>query len=120
MVIQASAANSKFITIISDIYYGEQKTMAGFFGLFGSKTKYVDESTQDNEPSQNGEGFFLGKDDASSMGNPEYIRKSMAKKKAPGNDSKSSPTTTSSESSRRPVDTNMDIFRKMARDIKKK
>lgn len=96
--------------------------MAGFFGLFRSKTKYVDESTEVNDKTPRGDAFYLSDDEANSLGNPEFIRKSL-KKKGSGTsgitESKASPTTTPSDRSRRSVDTNMDIFRKMAKDIKK-
>lgn len=95
--------------------------MAGFFGLFRNKTKYVDEPTDVNDDTQKSDAFYLSDDDAKSMGNPEYIRKSMKKKetKPSVNDSKSSIPKPSSVNTNRSVDTNMDVFRKMAKDIKK-
>lgn len=93
----------------------------GFFGLFGNKTRYVDEPNTDDEQLKKGDAFYLSSDDANSMGNPEYMRKAMKKKdtKPSVNDSKSSFTKPSNVNSNRSVDSNMDIFRKMAKDIKK-
>lgn len=93
----------------------------GFFGLFGNKTKYVDEPNSTDDQSQNKDAYYLSDDDAKSLGNPEYIRKSMKKKTTPSsvNNNGANSTTSSSVKSNRSVDTNMDIFRKMAKEIKK-
>ncbi len=48
--------------------------MAGFFGLFGSKTKYVDEEGTTQEVQESSESFFLSPDDAKSFGNIDYMR----------------------------------------------
>lgn len=89
--------------------------MAGFFGLFRNKTKYVDEPTDVNDKTQKEDSFYLSDDDAKSLG------KSMKKKetKPSVNDSKSSFTKPSSVNRNRSVDSNMDVFRKMAKEIKK-
>lgn len=49
--------------------------MAGFFGLFGGKTKYVDEPTPEVEDKEKQEAFFLEPDDAKTLGNVEFMRK---------------------------------------------
>lgn len=122
-----------------------------FFGLFGNKTKYVDEPDNENNTLDNKESFFLSSDDAKTFGNLEYMRKSLKIRRTfpktkngkgaeiikeissmqinKSSGSMSSPTpkiepqstaqNTSSNNKRRSVDTNMDIFRKMAREIKK-
>lgn len=94
--------------------------MAGFFGLFRSKTKYIDEPNSGDESASSQDSFYLGDDDAKSLGNPEYIRKAMARKKTTEKPSSSIKSETiSSNNVKRSVDTNMDVFRKMAKDIKK-
>jgi hypothetical protein len=51
--------------------------MAGFFGLFGSKTKYVDEPTPvAGETEKENEAFFLEPDQAKTLGNIDYMRES--------------------------------------------
>lgn len=51
--------------------------MAGFFGLFGGKTKYVDEPTPVTEkPKKKEEAFFLESDQAKTLGNIDYMRQS--------------------------------------------
>jgi len=50
--------------------------MAGFFGLFGSKTKYVDEENNNEEQQASKESFFLSPDDAKTYGNIDYMRTS--------------------------------------------
>ncbi|ACB49371.1 unknown [Crocosphaera subtropica ATCC 51142] len=121
--------------------------MAGFFGLFsGRKAKFVDE--QDNTPSQpqKKEAFFLDNDSAKTLGDTEFMRKpitirrtfarggelvqdisSLEKKKAGSNsvvsnkskETSASQGTTSVNSDRRKSDTSMDMFRNMARNMKK-
>jgi len=92
----------------------------GFFGLFGNKTKYVDEPDSTDNSSQNKDAFYLSDDDAKSLGNPEYIRKSMKKKETTsGVNNSANSTTSAGVKANRSVDTNMDIFRKMAKEIKK-
>jgi hypothetical protein len=124
--------------------------MAGFFGLFGSKAKYLEEVTEQDRkpPTQKGEAYFLDADEAKSFGNIEFMRKSntirrtfpkigesikdissMQKNSSNGNGI--APISTSSngtkpatpanqpQTERRSGDSSMDMFRKMARDIKK-
>ncbi len=122
--------------------------MAGFFGLFsGRKAKFVDEP--DNTPAQpqKKEAFFLDNDSAKTLGDTEFMRKpitirrtfakggelvqeisSMEKKKAgrnnmtPSNKGKETTTsqgTASANTERRKADSSMDMFRNMARDMKK-
>lgn len=121
--------------------------MAGFFGLFsGRKAKFVDEP--DNTPAQpkKKEAFFLDNDSAKTFGNTEFMRKpltirrtfagggelvqeisSMEKKKVGNNNiasNKSKENTTSqgttpANTERRKADSSMDMFRNMARDMKK-
>jgi hypothetical protein len=121
--------------------------MAGFFGLFNSKTKYVDEADTDNSS----EEFFLEPDEAKSLGNVEYMRKaSVIKKTFPKtlsqeggelirevsslseskvSSEQNAPTSPgktegiipagSANIERRNPDDSMDIFRNMARELKK-
>ena len=50
--------------------------MAGFFGLFRSKTKYVDEpDNKSSSPSEESEAFFLSGDEAKTLGNLDFMRK---------------------------------------------
>lgn len=128
--------------------------MAGFFGLFGGKTKYVDgngnDSQADNGKSQ--EAFFLNPDDAKTLGNIDYMRKSYKIRRTfpktksnqvtefiqeissidkisgqpvqPTSSQVSEPkseTPSQSQSTpvRRGADSSMDMFRNMAREIKK-
>ena len=49
--------------------------MAGFFGLFGRNTKYVDEPTPEVPEPEKQEAFFLEPDDAKTLGNVEFMRK---------------------------------------------
>lgn len=126
--------------------------MAGLFGLFGKKTKYVDEpDTNVSQDSDNKEAFFLQPDEAKTLGNIEFMRKPNIIKrtfaKRPGGkqvetvkeissmkatnvesgvtpmqstESKveASPET-SAKDDRRSSDNSMDMFRQMARDMKK-
>lgn len=126
--------------------------MAGLFGIFGGKPRYIDEiasSTSASEEKQ--EAFFLEPDEAVSLGNVEFMRKPKTikhtfpktlsgpagetikavssvqevKLKTDGssNGSNLSPDPVSPPSSvndeRRSSDNNLDMFRKMARDLKK-
>jgi hypothetical protein len=127
--------------------------MAGFFGLFGGKTKYVDEVNDyaDSTP-QSKEAFYLSNDEAKTFGNIDFMRKpntikrsfpktlnskkgkeivrsissveenavdtSVVQPKSISNGNGSS-NTSSVNTERRSVDSNLDMFRKMARDIKK-
>jgi hypothetical protein len=128
--------------------------MAGFFGLFGGKTKYVDEPTPvAEEPDKKEEAFFLEPDQAKTLGNIDYMRQpnkirhtfpktlrseggaaawevsSMEKKRVAETDSSASATpevkpqtpspSTPASAERRTADSSMDMFRKMAKEIKK-
>lgn len=123
--------------------------MAGFFGLFGKKTKYVDETDNGiGEEAENKEAFFLQPDDAKSFGNIEFMRKPNTiqrsfPKTLKGKGAKVIRQVSSIEtngngaieavnfakpdskaeipvnSDRRSTDTNLDMYRKMARDLKK-
>ncbi|ELS00001.1 hypothetical protein [Gloeocapsa sp. PCC 73106] len=102
--------------------------MAGFFGLFGGKTKYIDGNDNQANDKDNQEAFFLNSDDAKTLGNMELMRKSPKTKKTfsqPGKTTNSVESTASSENqpkttpNRSSVDPSMDLFRKMAREIKK-
>lgn len=129
--------------------------MAGFFGLFGKKTKYVDDPTPvAPDPKENNEAFFLDSDSAKTLGNidfmrnPKVIRRSFPKtlkgKEADAVTSISSLSVQSlsakevvAQSSvfeengqgtakspdplteRKQADSSLDVFRQMAKDIKK-
>ena len=131
--------------------------MAGFFGLFKSKTKYVDESDteSENKPKSqaNTEDFYLKPDDAKSLGDIDFMRKPIRIKRTfakvrgqetpelvqdissvektltgqgasptptakyqPGQSAPPAPETSKRSSS----DSSMDMFRNMAKDLKKK
>ena len=47
--------------------------MAGFFGLFGNKTKYVDEPMDLSAPEPK-EAFYLEPDDAKTLGDIDFMR----------------------------------------------
>ena len=143
--------------------------MAGFFGLFGGKTKYVDETITDNtdntdntdsavRASDQKENFFLSSDDAKTLGDINFMRqsktvkKTFAKSKSGGggeliqeisslgkvkksinqasqsiSNSSSTPTkkstpinkTSEEAKERRRSDSSMDMFRNMAKDLRK-
>ncbi len=146
--------------------------MAGFFGLFNSKTKYVDEAETNEGSAAPSEDFFLSPDEAKSLGDLDYMRKpitirrtfpktlsnktterirqisSLEETKVSGNQvvqqaqqSISQPKTTqptqpaaattakpevaqptqpaAASTERRSPDSNMDMFRNMARELKK-
>jgi hypothetical protein len=57
----------------------EAKTMAGFFGLFGGRTKYVGEPDPATETK---EAFFLEPDAAKSLGDVEFMRKPITIKRS--------------------------------------
>ena len=57
----------------------EAKTMAGFFGLFGGRTKYVGEPDPVTETK---EAFFLEPDAAKSLGDVEFMRKPITIKRS--------------------------------------
>jgi hypothetical protein len=58
--------------------------MAGFFGLFAGKAKYIEEvSEADRQISkEKRDAFFLDSDDAKSFGNAEYMRKPITIKRS--------------------------------------
>jgi hypothetical protein len=94
--------------------------MAGFFGLFGSKSKYIDEVTeQDRDRSNNeGEAYFLDSDEAKSLG--KKIKDKGVTPTGPNASENKSATQANQAQTKRPsTDSSMDMFRKMAREIKK-
>lgn len=128
--------------------------MAGLFGLFGKRTKYVDEVDNTPQPKpEKKEAFFLETDEAQSLGNAEYMRTpiqikrsfpktlnspgsevvkeisatEIKKVKANGQPVKettvtppaAAPQVTPVNNDRRSSDNNLDMFRQMAKDIKK-
>ncbi len=128
--------------------------MAGLFGLFGKKARYVEDIEANPSPqSEKKEAFFLESDDAKSLGNAEYMRtpikikrsfpktvnseggevvkevSAMEVKKIQANgqpapsaktDSALSPAnSTPVNGDRRSSDNSLDMFRQMAKDLKK-
>ncbi|MGK7898050.1 MAG: hypothetical protein AB4372_31650 [Xenococcus sp. (in: cyanobacteria)] len=121
--------------------------MAGFLGLFsGRKAKFVDQQDTTPVQPQKKEAFFLDNDAAKTLGDTEFMRKpitikrtfakggelvqeisSLEKKKAGSNNitpkqvqsNNNSQSTTPVNTERRQADTSMDMFRDMARNIKK-
>lgn len=121
--------------------------MAGFFGLFGNKTRYIDEPDQgDNQPEAKKEPFYLSSDESKSFGDIDYMRKSFNIKKTFPKTKSSQSTNVASQStytqkpkppqeneyeslgkeikkepnsSRRTSDPNLDMFRNMAKQMKK-
>ena len=127
--------------------------MAGLFGLFGKKAKYVEE-IDPNAPTETvkKEAFFLETDDAKSLGNAEYMRtpvqikrsfpktlnsqgaevvkevSAMEAKKIQANGepspAKQAPPTgpvstpIPANDDRRSKDNSLDVFRKMAKELK--
>jgi hypothetical protein len=125
--------------------------MAKFLGLFGGKTKYVDETeTNPSTSTEESDSFYLSADEAKTLGNIDFMRQSqtikhtfpktkssqgseivqeisaLEKTKVTGNaktsakaKSESQPRETEVKSERRSADSSMDMFRQMAREIKK-
>ncbi|UAJ71656.1 hypothetical protein IQE94_10950 [Synechocystis sp. PCC 7339] len=128
--------------------------MAGLFGLFGKKARYVEDiETNPSAQPEKKEAFFLETDDAKSLGNAEYMRtpikikrsfpktlnsqggevvkevSAMEVKKiqangqaAPSTATDSAPYPTNSppvNDDRRSSDNSLDMFRQMAKDLKK-
>jgi hypothetical protein len=121
--------------------------MAGFFGLFsGRKAKFVDEPDTTPVQPQNKKAFFLSNDEAKTLGDTKFMRtpitikrtfakggslvqeiSSMEKRKVGDNgvaNMKGKETTAyqqpeSVNAERRQNDSSMDMFRDMARSIKK-
>lgn len=100
---------------------GVRASMAGFFGLFKSKSKYIDEVTEkDREPpNQKGEAYFLETDEAKSLGK-KMKDKEVTPTKSNSTESKPAIQANPSQTKRPSTDSNLDMFRKMAREIKKK
>ena len=103
--------------------------MAGFFGLFGNKTKYVDDTNQEDSSPQEEKKppFFLTSDESKTMGNIDFMRSPISgkkkEKKTESNPSEIKPSDTNngstSRGSRSSSDPNLDMFRNMAKDIRK-
>ena len=127
--------------------------MAGLFGLFGKRTKYVDEVDNTPQPkAEKKEAFFLEADDAKSLGDVDYMRtplqikrsfpktlnsdgsevvkeiSAMEIKKVQANGqpqpevistTPTAPPVAPVNNERRSGDSNLDMFRQMAKDIKK-
>ena len=126
--------------------------MAGLFGLFGNKTKLVDEPDPVTPKAEKKEAFFLEPDQAQSLGDAEFMRtpittrrtfpktlsgkgaaivqevSSMSKKQTKEGEVPSISLNTSSlpesptepvKNERRTGDDSLDMFRKMAKDLKK-
>jgi hypothetical protein len=124
--------------------------MAGLFGFFGRKSKYIDDVTESDRQltTEKQDAFYLNADESKSFGNVEFMRKpitirrtfpktlsgegrefiqqvsSMEKAKSNGNEivpttNGKTASTSSDRSERRVLDSSMDMFRNMARDIKK-
>jgi hypothetical protein len=125
--------------------------MAGFFGLFGGKSKSIE--SENNGQSSRGSAFYLNADDAKSFGNIEFMRQATTTRRtfpktlnsaggelvqqvsstektklngfvakdatANGNGSKPATQSNQAQVERRSVDSSMDMFRKMAKDMKK-
>jgi hypothetical protein len=125
--------------------------MAGFFGLFGKKTKYVDDPTPyAAEAKESKEAFFLDVDSAKTLGDVEYMRKPKVIKRSfpktlkgkggesiksissmeiaevkensqPASElqSQSGVETNAVNGDRKRTDSSLDMFRQMAKDIRK-
>ena len=126
--------------------------MAGLFGLFGNKTKFVDEPDPVTPKAEKKEAFFLEPDQAQSLGDAEFMRtpittrrtfpktlsgkgaaivqevSSMSKKQTKEGEVPSISLNTSSlpesptepvKNERRTGDDSLDMFRKIAKDLKK-
>lgn len=127
--------------------------MAGLFGIFGGKTKFVDEPDPVTPDAEKKEAFFLEPDLAKSLGDAEFMRtpittrrtfpktlgskgaaivqevSSLSKKQTKEGEISSNPsknTVSLPESPTEPVknerrtgDDSLDMFRKMAKDLKK-
>lgn len=92
--------------------------MAGFFGLFRNKAKYIEEVTEeDRQSAQASESFFLDANEAKTIGknNSQSPKETTSQQILPKQTKKSEPE----NANRRMPDKNMDGFRKMACDMKK-
>lgn len=98
-------------------------------GLFGSKNQDAERKPESKQAKPNqkqkSEAYFLSSDDAKTFGNIEYMRQGMGEK----NSTASAPVESKPQQSerdreaqaqRRRADKNLDMFRNMAREIKKK
>ncbi|MDY6782544.1 MAG: hypothetical protein SW833_08350 [Cyanobacteriota bacterium] len=97
-------------------------TVAGFFGLFGKKTKYVDDADNSatSQDSQNNlDDFFLGDDDAKSLGNMEGMRSPNADVPQNGANEQTRSSGESTKSENRSTDSDMELWRNMARNLKR-
>ena len=104
----------------------------GLFGSFGSNKQKPEEPQKKQQPSQKTsqkkrEAYFLDSDAAKTFGNMESMRQGMGEKKDSSttssvepNQSQSSSQSQEAQTQRRRPDKNMDEFRNIARDIKKK
>lgn len=120
--------------------------MAGLFGLFGRKTKYVSDPTP--VAKEDKDAFFLDSDSAKTLGDIEFMRKSKVLKRsfpktlkgkgrevvkfvssmkvADVNENQTISAqpelpveTNGATSDRKRLDSSLDVFRKMARDLRK-
>jgi len=86
-----------------------------FFGLFGKKDKNKDSESKDS-------AYFLDQDSAKTYGNIEYMKTAKGYEikttSNPSIDPISQPKSEPTETTR--LDSSMDIFLKMAKEIKKK
>lgn len=125
--------------------------MAGLFGLFGGRTKYVDEKDTAEPSPEKKDAFFLEPDAAKSLGNSEFMRKPVTIKRsfpktvngsggevvqqvsslekvrlqengqpaAPVKPTTTVENTAPVDNERRRQDSNLDMFRQMAKDLNK-
>ena len=97
--------------------------MTGFFGLFGKKTKYLDDAGNDiasPDSQDNLDDFFLSDDDAKSLGNREGMSSSNANvppQSGSTTQTDSTPASTNNESPR--TDSDLDLWRNIARNLKR-
>ena len=86
-----------------------------FFGLFGKKDKSKDSESKDS-------AYFLDQDSSKTYGNIEFMKTGKGYEikttSNPSTEPISQPTSESTKNTR--LDSNMDIFLKMAKDINKK
>ena len=117
-------------------------------GLFGGKTKYIDDnSPSEPEPGQKQGAFFLDPDEAKTLGDIEFMRKPKVIRRSfpktlqggggetitsvsslsvnavegetPAVDATPSSVETNEANDRNQADSSLDMFRKMAKDLKK-
>lgn len=98
-------------------------TVAGFFGLFGKRTKYLDDAGNDIaslDSQDNLDDFFLSDDEAKSLGSREEMpsfNADIPSQSESTTQTDSTPVSTSNESPR--ADSDMDLWRNMARKLKR-